>query len=562
MNTTAGRVTLLLGAIASAKLLAPLPTGAAPPPALFEEVPAAQSGIAWTHENAMSAEHYLPESLGPGVAFFDYDQDGWQDIFLVNSGEADFYKPKAKPRHALYRNQRDGTFRDVTQKAGLAGGTSFGMGVAAGDYNNDGFPDLYVTAYGRSSLYRNNRNGTFTDVAAESGTLADRWTTSAAWFDYDGDGLLDLFVCGFVEYRRETQKLCIDARGGRPGYCIPRMFKPSPSLLFRNQGDGTFRDASAETHVARRLGKALGVVASDVNNDGRMDLFVANDTVENFLLLNRGGKIFEDVGYGAMVALSPEGMARSGMGVDSADVDGDGWQDLFVSNIDREMYSLYRNTGHGLFDDLAFAGEIGRATYNMSGWGLRFLDLDNDGAMDLFLANGHPDDYVAERSPRVRYREPLLLFRQMNKTLRNVSAQGGPAFQKELSGRGLAAGDYDNDGRIDVLIGVNGGAPLLLRNTVMPEHHWLGIKLRGVNANRDGVGARITWRAGGVTRSRLKVGGGSFLSAQDAREILGLGGSAGLDWIEVRWPAPSTRVERFHPAAANRYITLTEGQGR
>ena len=306
---------------------------------MFAEIPQGSSGIRWKHDNAMSNEHYLPESLSPGVAFFDYDQDGWQDIFLVNSGEADFYRPAARPRHALYRNNRDGTFRDVTQKAGLAGGTSFGMGVAAGDYNNDGFPDLYVTAYGRSSLYRNNRNGTFTDVASQSGTQTDRWTTSAAWFDYDGDGLLDLFVCGFVDYRKETQKLCIDARGGKPGYCIPRMFKPSPSLLFRNQGDGTFRDASAETHVARRLGKALGVVASDVNNDGRLDLFVANDTVENFLFLNRGGKTFEDVGYGAMVALSPEGMARSGMGVDSADVDGDGWQDLFVSNIDREMYA-------------------------------------------------------------------------------------------------------------------------------------------------------------------------------------------------------------------------------
>ena len=531
-------------------------------PALFEEIPAALSGIHWVHDNARSPQRYLPESLGPGVAFVDYDNDGWMDIFLVNSGPCDFYRPAQKPRHALYRNNRNGTFTDVTAAAGIQGGDSFGMGVAAGDYDNDGYPDLFVTAYGRPTLYRNNRNGTFTDVTAKAGVAVPGWTTSALWFDYDGDGLLDLFVCSFVEYRRETQALCIQARGGQPGYCIPRMFRPTASFLFRNNGDGTFRDVSRQTGLTKRLGKALGAVATDVNNDGRMDLFVANDTMENFLLANRGAGGWEDVAFGAMVALGPDGGARSGMGVDSADINGDGWQDLIVSNLDKEMFSLYRNTHYGMFDDLAFGGEIGRATYYLSGWGLKFFDLDNDGVLDLILANGHPDDMVAKRSPRTTYREPLLLFRQQDGRFRNVSSAGGAAFARDHAARGLALGDYNNDGKADVLIGVNGGAPLLLRNNTAGANHWLGVRLRGATANRDGVGAKIAWQAGGRRGSRLKTAGGSFLSAHDPREILGLGRAERLDWVEVQWPAPSGRTERYSSLEPDRYVTLIEGEGK
>ncbi len=529
-----------------------------PPAAWFEQIPPARSGITWTHDNAMSPKRYLPESLGPGVAFLDYDNDGWPDIFLVNSGPCPLYQPKTPPRHALYHNNRDGTFTDVTHKAGLAGGASFGMGAAAADFNNDGFPDLLVTAYGKATLYRNNGNGTFTDITARSGIEFPSWTTSALWFDYDGDGLLDLFVCGFVNYDETSQNACIAERGGKPGYCIPRVFKPGACRLYRNNGDGTLKDVSTETGIAARASKALGVVATDINNDGRLDLFVANDTLENFLWTATGNS-FRDNGYAALVALGESGWARSGMGVDAADFNQDGHQDLIVANIDRERYSLYRNTGHGMFDDLSFAGEIGRATYDMSGWGLRFADFDNDGADELILANGHPDDKVSERTPRVKYREPLLLFAQRNGAFTNISAQGGPAFGIPLSARGLATGDYNNDGKLDVLIGDNGGAPVLLKNVVKETNNWLGIKLRGVKANRDGVGAMIKWSVGGVTKQRLKRAGGSFMSSHDPREILGLGKAEKLDWIEVRWPAPSTRVDRFKPATINRYITVEEG---
>jgi hypothetical protein len=533
-----------------------------PPPPLFEEIPPARSGLRWRHDNAFSPRRYLPESLGPGVAFIDYDDDGWMDVFLVNSGSSDFYEPATKPRNGLFRNNRDGTFTDVTSLSGIAGGDSFGMGVAAGDYDNDGYPDLFVTAYGRSTLYHNRGNGTFADVTEAAGVATPGWTTSAAWFDHDGDGLLDLFVCSFVRYTRESQELCLQSRGGKPGYCVPRMFKPTTSFLYKSNGDGTFRDVSSETRLTGRLGKALGVVATDVDNDGRLDLFVANDTVENFLLVNRGAKGWDDVAFSSLVALGTDGWPRSGMGVDAADVDGDGWQDLFVSNLDREMFALYRNTGHGMFDDLSWGGEIGRATYYLSGWGLKFFDFDDDGTLDLILANGHPDDLVSERSARVRYLEPMLLFRQQDRQFRNVSAQAGPAFEGEHAARGLAIGDYNNDGRADVLVGVNGGAPLLLENVAATGNHWLGLRLRGVKANRDGVGARITWEAGGARRSRLRTAGGSYLSAHDPREILGLGQATRVDWVEVRWPAPSGLVERFSGLEPGRYWTLVEGEGK
>jgi len=548
-----------LGAMALMTLAASLKE--APPDDLFEEIPQAKSGVRWMHDNAFSPLRYLPEVMGPGVAFIDYDNDGWMDIFLVNSGLCDFYRPLKKPRNGLYHNNRNGTFTDVTVSAGVAGGDSFGMGVAAGDCDNDGYPDLFVTAYGRCTLYRNNRDGTFTDVTTKAGITTPGWTTSAAWFDYDGDGLVDLFVCSFIQYTRESQALCIEACGGKPGYCIPRMFRPTASFLYKNNGDGTFRDVSKETLLTGKAGKALGVVATDINNDGRMDLFVANDTMANFLFVNRGAQGWDDIALGAMVALNSDGWARSGMGVDSADIDGDGWQDLFVSNIDREMFTLYRSTGYGMFDDLSFGGEIGRDTYYLSGWGLKFFDFDNDGVLDLILANGHPDDAVSERSSKVRYREPMLLFRQKDRQFRNVSSQAGVVFGREYAARGLAIGDYNNDGRADVLVGVNGGAPLLLKNNTRGENHWIGVRLQGVTANRDGVGAKLTWQAGGMTRSRLKTAGGSYLSAHDPREILGLGVAERVDWVEVRWPAPSQRVERYPNLKPDCYSTLVEEKG-
>src|SRR5205823_6834563 len=326
----------------------------------FEEVSPSVSGMTWKHIAGKSPEHYLPETTGAGCAFFDYDNDGWMDIYLVNSGKCDFFDPNPPLRNALYHNNRDGTFTDVTEKARVAAG-GYGMGVAVGDYNQDGFPDLYVTQYGRSILYRNNGDGTFTDVTDKAGVAAPGWASSAVWFDYDNDGKVDLFVCRFVDFDKSKNKFCGDARTGERYYCLPRVYEPMPSYLFHNNGDGTFRDVSEETGIGKAHGKAWGAVAADINNDNWMDLFVANDTVPNFLFVNRKGK-FEETGLAAGVAYSQDGRARSGMGVDSADYDQDGWQDLFVSNVDHEMYSIYHNNQDLTFSDMAFPLGIGSAT--------------------------------------------------------------------------------------------------------------------------------------------------------------------------------------------------------
>jgi len=540
--------------------LSPFARASSEPVYPFEEVLPSRSGILWTHTAGKSSQKYLPETTGAGCAFLDYDNDGWMDIYLVNSGKCDFFDPDPAVRNALYRNNRDGTFTDVTEKAGVKGG-GYGQGAAVGDYDADGLPDLYVTQYGRSILYHNNGDGTFTDVTAKAGVAAPGWASSAAWFDYDNDGRLDLFVCQFVDFSKLKNKDCRTGENGKHGYCIPHVYQPMASWLFHNNGDGTFTDVSQSSGIANHLGKALGVVAADINNDGWMDLFVGNDTVQNFLFVNRHGK-FEEIGEPAGLAYSAQGRPRSGMGVDSADFDQDGWMDLFVANIDHEMYSLYKNNHDETFDDIALQTGIGRATQLMSGWGLKFFDYDNDGNLDLFLANGNPDDLIESLHPGVKYREPLLLFRNTPKGLHNVSEQSGPVFSKFLSARGLAVGDFDNDGAVDVLISVNDAAPLLLRNNLGSQNHWLGIKLVGTKSNRDAVGVRVTYQSGDLRRSRAKVGGGSFLSAHDPRLVLGIGKQTRIDWVEVRWPAPSNLMERFTDLPIDRYISIVEGQGK
>lgn len=534
-------------------------------PTWFEEVPASASGIRWVHENAMSPERHLPETMGSGCAFLDYDNDGWLDIFLVNTGPSDFYTPKKPLRHALYKNNRDGSFTDVTEQAGIGPSLSFGQGVAVGDFNNDGFPDIFLTAYGRPTLYQNNGNGTFTDITEKAGLagpeLAKGWTTSAVWFDYDNDGRLDLFVCSFVQYGPGDRFACGDNKLGRKYYCIPRVFKPTASLLYRNNGNGTFTLVSKGTGIAQALGKGLGVVATDVNNDGLMDLFQANDTVQNFLFMNRGKGQWEEVGLAAEVAFSESGQARSGMGVDAFDINGDGWQDLFVANVDQEMFSLYQNNKNESFSDTAHKHSVAQSTRLYSGWGLKFFDYDNDGLVDAILSNGHPDDMIEQYSQQVKYKEPLLLFHHDGEKLRNVSATAGPVFQKSFPARGLAVGDFNNDGRLDVLVANNGEAPLLLKNNAGAGNHWIGLKLVGKTANRDAIGARITWQVNGKRFTRLKNNGGSYLSSHDVREVLGLGVAVKADWVEVRWPAPSKRVERFSNLKVDEYTTVTEGTG-
>jgi hypothetical protein len=527
----------------------------------FEEIPPGKSGIRWVHSNGKSPEKYLPETSGAGCAFLDYDNDGWMDIYLVNSGKCDFFTPNPPLRNALYKNNRDGTFTDVTLEAGVAGG-GFGQGVAVGDYDGDGFPDLYVTQYGRSILFHNNGDGTFSDVTEKAGVAAPGWASSAVWFDYDNDGRLDLFVGRFVNFSKELNKPCGIHDDGRHHYCIPKIYSPMPSWLFHNNGDGTFTDVSQESGIAGRLGKVWGVVATDINNDGLIDLWVSNDTVANFLFVNRGKGKFDEIATTAGVAYSDAGRARSGMGVDSADFNEDGWMDLFVANLDRELFAIYKNNHDETFDDVALPAGIGKATKFMSGWGLKFFDYDNDGDLDLFLANGNPDDLISSLHGEVTYEEPLMLFRNTGKSFQDVSARSGPVFAMPMSSRGLAIGDFDNDGAVDVLVSVNNGVPLLLRNNAGRQNHWLGIHLIGKKSNPDAVGAKLSYQAGDLKRSRTKVGGGSYLSSHDPRIVLGLGKHEKIDWLEVKWPLPSGATQRFTELPVDRYIKLVEGENK
>ena len=551
-------VALIAGGLLQPRAELSNPTSpAAATPVTFVEVPPSQSKITWVHDNGRSEMRHLPETCGGGGLFFDYDNDGWMDIYLVNSGPSDFYTPKTPIKNALYHNNGDGTFTDVTDKAGVGCGQmgDFGMGAAAADFDGDGQQDLYVTNYGANVLFHNNGNGTFTNVTDKAGVAAPNWSTNATWFDYDNDNKLDLFVSSFVQYSGTGTIFCGDNRIGRRYYCVPRVFKPRSSYLFHNDGGGKFLDVSKESGIAAAQGKSFGAVATDVNNDGLMDLFVANDTLPNFLFVNKGKGKFEEVGLMAGVAYSDSGAPRSGMGVDAADFDNDGWQDLFVANIDQELFSLYQNQKDLTFIDKP--GEIGQATRLLSGWGLRFFDYDNDGDPDLMLANGHPDDMVEIQSLKVKYKEPLLMFENVNGQFKNVSAVSGPVFSKDFPARGLSVGDYDNDGDLDVLIINNGAAPILLRNEGGNRNNWGGLQLVATRSNPAAAGAIITWEAGGVKYRRLKTAGGSYLSSHDPREILGIGTATKIDSIEIKWP--SGRVDKITNPPLRKYIKIVEG---
>jgi len=548
-------------ALGGFNLLPPLFARAPAASPAFEAVPVSATGIAWRHASGLSPEMWLPETLGAGCAFLDYDNDGWMDLYLVNSGPCDFWTPAPPIRNALYRNNRDGTFTDVTLKAGVPG-NAYGMGVAVGDYDGDGFPDLYVTQYARSILYHNNGDGTFTDVTAKAGVTAPGWATSAVWFDYDNDGRLDLFVCRFVDYDKTKDVFCGNIITRERSYCEPSAYRPMPSWLFHNNGDGTFTDVSKQSGIAQHLGKAFGVVAADINNDGWIDLYITNDTVANFLLANRGKGRFEDIAPLAGVGFSVFGRARSGMGVDAADYDNDGWIDLFEANVDHEFFSLYHNDKNEAFSDVALSTGIAAATRLMSGWGLKFFDYDNDGNIDLLLCNGYPDTTVEKRMEDIKYLERMLLFRNTGKGFENVSALSGSDFTRPLAARGMALGDFDNDGAVDFLVCQNNDAPVLFRNSAARENHWIGLKLTGTKSNIDAVGAKVSYQSGDLQRHQFKVAGGSYLSYHDPRMVLGLGKRTEIDWLDVEWPQPSGRTERFKNLPIDRYVSIVEGEGK
>jgi len=535
----------------------------------FRKADPKQSGVTWVHDNGMSPQRYLPETEPPGVAIFDYNNDGYMDLLMVNAGESVFYRPKAPHPHALYRNNGNGTFTYVTEKAGITADL-FAMGVAIGDYDSDGHEDIFITGYEKCVLYHNNGDGTFKDVTSGSGINPPGWSSTPVWFDYNNDGKLDLYVAQFVDY--SSLRTCgqADSYGGalesaaaeQRFYCAPRIFPPTSSHLYRNEGGRKFTDVSAETGFANSVGKAWGAVVTDINNDGYMDIFQANDMVANFLWVNRGGKRFEEMGLAAGIAYSMDGVPRSGMAVDAVDINEDGREDLFVSNIDQEIFSIYHNIGDEMFNDEAWTMGIGPVTRMLSGWGLKFFDYDNDGLMDLILSNGHPDDLIDARSRGVTYREPMILFHNGgNGKMVNVSEQSGEVFKKRFSARGLAVGDLNNDGYPDVLVGDNGGPPILLYNNAESRNNWVGLKLVGTTANPAATGAIINWSVGGKVHRRLKNAGGSFMSSHDPREIIGLAKAGKVDWLEIRWPRPSQRVDRFTSVPVNRYITVVEGKG-
>ena len=517
-------------------------------------------GIHWRHVNGATPEKYLIETMGGGGAFLDYNGDGRLDIFLVNSGCHKLSGSGCAPgRHALYRQNVDGKFEDVTEAAGIRM-QGYGTGVAVGDYDNDGSPDLYVTGFPHNTLYHNNGNGTFTDVTEKTGVGSSGWGSSAVFFDYNHDGLPDLFTGRYVDWDYDKEAYCGEHKPRGRAYCHPTKFKSITSRLYRNNGDGTFTDVTEAAGLAVE-GKALGVVAFDYNHDGWLDLYVANDTVRNFLFRNNGNGTFTEVGLLAEVAYGSSGKPASGMGTDAADVDGDGWPDLFVTNIDFESNNLFHNNGDETFDDITVQAKLGAVAQLFSGFGTRFVDYDNDGNLDIFVLNGHPMDNIsAVREGVTPAERPFLLQNQGGARFEEVGAQYGEVFSRQFHGRGLAMGDFDNDGDEDFLIIQNGGPPVLLRNDGGNRNAWIGFELVGRASGKDAVGAVVTVTAGGRRQVREKVGGASYLSAGDPRILVGLGAAEKVEKVEIRWP--SGAISSMENVAARRYYRVEEPESK
>jgi enediyne biosynthesis protein E4 len=548
----------LLAAIPAAALAAGVRSlGAAPPrfPIRYVDV-TRTAGISFVHENAFSEQKHLIETMGSGCGWIDYDQNGLLDLYLVNG-----CKPGRPSPSALYRNNGDGTFTDVTKSAGAGAEGLFGMGVAVGDYDNDGFPDLYVLGYGRCILYHNNGDGTFTDVTAHAGVAnPGRWASSAAWFDYDNDGLLDLVVANYLDWTPETNYYCGNRGVGMRSYCHPNDYHGQAPTLYHNNGDGTFTDVSKPSGLAGKPSNGLGIVTFDFEDDGWQDIFIANDAQPNSLFHNNRDGTFTEVGYEAGVAVSQDGITESGMGTDAADATGNGCMDVIVMHLDQQLARFYRNLGHGSFEDATFSSKLGYGTFHASEFGAKFLDYDNDGRRDIFMAAGHVLDNIERYHPGIRFAESKLMFRNTgNGVFVNVSDELGPDFQAPSVGRGAAVGDFDNDGDLDILVSNNGGPPQLLRNDGGNANHWLQVLLIGTGSNRDGVGARLKLSAGDLTLYDQRKGGMSYQSAQDPRLHFGLGSRTMVDSLEIRWP--SGIVTRLAGFASDQILAIREGSG-
>jgi enediyne biosynthesis protein E4 len=529
-------------------------------PVTFVDV-ADRAGIAFHHDNAASPEKYLIETMGSGCGWIDYDQNGLLDLYLVNGATTRVYTPKQPLRSALYRNNGDGTFTDVTAHAGVGAGGLFGMGVAVGDYDNDGYPDLFVLGYGRCILYHNNGDGTFTDVTDHAG-VENRglWGSSAAWFDYDNDGRLDLVIANYVDWTPERNFYCGDRGPGMRSYCHPDDFHGQPPTLYHNNGDGTFTDVGKASGVGLKGGNGLGVVTFDYDNDGWQDIFIANDHMPNFLFHNNRDGTFREVGYQAGVAVSADGQFEAGMGTDAADTTGSGRLDLIVGHLDMQLARVYQNQGDQTFEDTTLRSKIAYATYHISTFGARFMDYDNDGARDLFLANGHVLDNIERYHSDTKYAEPKFMFRNNGRGIfENVSDQLGADFQLPRVSRGAAVADFDNDGDLDILVNNSGQAPQLLRNDGGNRNHWLEIFLIGTKSNRDGVGARVKVSAGDLVLYDQRKGGMSYQSAQDPRLHFGLGKQATVDSVEIIWP--SGTITKLQNLRSDQIVAVMEGAG-
>jgi enediyne biosynthesis protein E4 len=531
-------------------------------PAKFVDI-TASAGIHFLHQAPHTSRKYLIETMGSGVALFDCDNDGRLDLFLVNGAPySDPTPPGTIPQktgpeywNRMYHQKSDGTFEDVTEKAGLEG-IGYGMGVAVGDYDNDGYEDLYVTGYGGNRLYHNNGDCTFTDVTEKAGVSGSGWSTSAAWVDLDNDGRLDLVVDRYVTWDWDD-KWC--GPEDNRGYCHPDVFPPISMLVYHNDGNGHFTEESHKLGLDKPA-KALGIAIGDYDRDGRIDLFIANDSMPEFLFHQKADGTFEEVGLESGVGVDGDGRTYAGMGVDFADYDNDGFPDLVVTTLANQKYALYRNDHDGTFDYVSYVTGVAGITLLHSGWSLRFLDYDNDGWKDLLIAQGHDLDTVEKSYPQLRYREPMMLLRNMGTHFVDVSAQSGPIFHEAWVGRGMAIGDIDNDGRMDAVVTTNGGQVHILHNETPTANHWLTLKLIGHKSNRDGIGAVVEVTTSQGPQWVTVTTSSGYLSASDPRPHFGLGADASAKSVTIRWPSGTEQT--LKNVAGDRIVQVDEPVAR